>query len=217
MTENENRMSRFVFCDFDGTITAKESLEAVFKQFTPDLFQPVKDKMMALDMSLREGVRQLLESIPSKHYPDILAYVQQIPIRPGFDALLDFLDEQGVPFVIVSGGLRGMVDARLGDIAGRVHKIFALDADTSGEYIQVRSDFEGGMELMAKVDVMNLFDAKESVIIGDGVTDINMARQGSIVFARDSLAFFLKHMGVAYRQWSDFFDIVNALKSVWKN
>lgn len=216
MNEKGNTIQRCVFCDFDGTITAEESLEGVFAQFAPDVFDPIKKKMMALEISLRDGVRQALESIPSARYPEILEYVKTIPIRPGFESLLDFLDDQGVPFVIVSGGLRGMIDARLGSLVNRMHKIFAVDVDISGEFINVTSDFEGDTELVAKVDVMNLFNAKQKIVIGDGVTDVNMAQQGSLVFARDSLAFFLDQMKLPYNQWSDFFDVQTALEALWQ-
>jgi len=217
MKEKASKNSSIVFCDFDGTITAEETLEGVFKRFTPDQWKPMKDKLMALEITLREGVRQLIESIPSKHYPEILEYAQKVPIRPGFEQMLDFLDERDVPFVVISGGIRGMVDVRLGDLAKRVHKIFAVDVDIRGEFIEVRSDFEGDTELMAKVEVMNLFDAGESIVIGDGATDINMAQQGSLVFARGGLAFFLSQMKVPFKEWSDFFDVVNELKAFWKN
>jgi len=173
--EKENNPGQFVFCDFDGTITSEESLEGVFKRFTPNLFAPVKEKMMALEITIRDGVRQLLETIPSARYPEILEYVQDIPIRPGFETFLDFLEAQNVPFVIISGGLRGMIDASLGNLVKRVHKIFSADVDTCGEFIKVTSEFEGGMELVAKVDVMNRFDAGQKIFIGDGATDINMA------------------------------------------
>ena len=216
MNEKNNAFQRCVFCDFDGTITAEESLEAVFKRFAPGVFERIKAKMIALEISIRDGVRQTLESIPSASYPDILEYVKNIPIRPGFESLLDFLDDQGVPFVIVSGGLRDMVDARLGSLVNRMHKIFAADVDISGEFMKVTSDFEGDMELVAKVDVMNLFNAKQKIVIGDGVTDINMAQKGSPVFARDSLAFFLDQMKLPYNQWSDFSDVKNALQTLWE-
>lgn len=215
MKGKKSSLSRYVFCDFDGTITSQETLDGVFKRFVPELYPLVRDKMMALELTIRQGVRQLLESIPSKHYPEILEYAQEVPIRPGFVELLDFLDEKGVPFVVVSGGIRGMVDVRLGDLAKRMHKIFALDLDTSDEFLKVHSDFEGDTELMAKVDVMNLFDAGQRIVIGDGATDINMARQGSIVFARDSLAFFLGHMNIPYKEWSDFFDVRKELEALW--
>jgi 2-hydroxy-3-keto-5-methylthiopentenyl-1-phosphate phosphatase len=91
-----------------------------------------------------------------------------------------------------------------------------VDVDTSGEFIQLKSDFEGDTELVAKVDVMNLFDAAQRVMIGDGVTDLNMAKNSSVVFARDNLALFLKHMGVPYKEWSDFFDVVKELRLLWE-
>jgi 2-hydroxy-3-keto-5-methylthiopentenyl-1-phosphate phosphatase len=210
-----NPILRMVFCDFDGTITAQESLEGVFKRFAPELWKPIKDKMMALEITIRQGVRQILESIPSERYPEILEFVQGIPIRPGFEEFLDFLDACGVPFVIISGGIRGMVDTRLGGLVNRAHKIFAVDVDTSGEFLKLKSDFEGDTELVAKVAVMNLFDAQQKIVIGDGVTDLNMAQSGSVVFARDRLAFFLNHMGVPYKEWNDFFDVIKDLKSRW--
>jgi 2-hydroxy-3-keto-5-methylthiopentenyl-1-phosphate phosphatase len=212
----KHNMTRYVFCDFDGTITAQESLEGVFRRFAPELWKPIKDKMMALEITIRQGVRQILESIPSERYPEILEFVQGIPIRSGFAELLDFLDACGVPFVIISGGLRGMVDARLGDLAGRAHKIFAVDVDTAGKFIQLKSDFEGDTELVAKVAVMNLFDAQQKIVIGDGVTDLNMAQNGDVVFARDNLALFLKHIGVPYREWNDFFDVIKELNVLWE-
>jgi len=125
MNETDKNAKRYVFCDFDGTITSRESLEGVFK-------------------------------------------------------------------------------------------IFAADIDTSGEFFKVTSDFEGGSELVAKVDVMNLFDAKQRIVIGDGATDINMAREGTLVFARDSLAYFLGQMKISYRQWSDFYDVQKALEAIWQ-
>ena len=216
MKEKANPIPQIVFCDFDGTITAQESLEGVFKRFAPDIWKPIKDKMMALEITIREGVRRILESIPSKRYPEILDFVQTIPIRPGFEELLEFLYARGVPFVIVSGGLRGMVDARLGELAQRAHKIFAVDVDISGEFLKLKSDFESDTELVAKVEVMNLFDTGQRIVIGDGVTDLNMAPNGSIVFARDNLASFLKHMGVPYKEWSDFFDVIKGLKFLWE-
>ena len=216
MNEKDNNTKQYVFCDFDGTITSKESLEGVFKRFAPDLYVPIKEKMMALEITIREGVRQVLESIPSARYPEILEFVQEIPIRPGFEQMLDFLDAQGVPFVIVSGGLRGMVDARLGALAKRAHKIFAADVDTGGEFLEVTSEFEGGSELVAKVGVMNLFDAKQRIVIGDGATDINMAQAGTLVFARDNLAFFLDQMKIPYKEWSNFFDVQKTLEAFWQ-
>jgi 2-hydroxy-3-keto-5-methylthiopentenyl-1-phosphate phosphatase len=103
-------VKRIVFCDFDGTITVEESFVAVLKKFAPELSAQLLPQMYTRQITLREGVRKILESIPSSRYPKILDFTQPQPIRPGFVELLDFLEAEKVPLVIVSGGLRGMVE-----------------------------------------------------------------------------------------------------------
>ncbi len=202
----------FVFCDFDGTITSRESLQAVFEHFVPDKWKDMKQKLASGDVTLRRGVREMLESIPSGRYREVLSFVGSIPLRPGFEEFLDFLEYCGIPFVIVSGGVRAMVDAGLGPLNRRVHRVFAADVDDSGPYLKVHSKFEGGTELVAKAEGMNLFDAEPRIVIGDGMTDYNMARNGDMVFARGRLARYLEKAGIGWIRWEDFTDIEKELK-----
>ena len=208
-------MKRVVFCDFDGTITAEETFAGMLKQFASDLSAQLIPEMYALRLTLRQGVRQILESIPSERYSDILEYARPKPVRPGLVELLDFLDAQGVPFVVVSGGLRGMVETVLGQLVERVDTIYAVDVDTGGSYLRVQSDFEGDTELVSKVRVMAQYDAGEPVAIGDSVTDLNMALQAPVVFARDHLAQYLDERQKPYILWNDFFDVRAHLTNKW--
>ena len=127
MNAEANVPGRVVFCDFDGTITAKESLELVFTTFAPGRWEPVKQELVAGKMTVREGVRKLMETIPSARYLEMCEFVAAIPLRPGLEAFLDFLDDRHIPFVVISGGFRGMVKARMGPLAERAHRIFAAD------------------------------------------------------------------------------------------
>ncbi len=214
MTAEATASGRIVFCDFDGTITAKESLELVFTTFASGRWEPIKRKLMSGKLTVREGVREIAETIPSARYREICEFVAAIPIRPGLEAFLDFLDHRHIPFVVISGGFRGMVEARLGPLKDRVHRIFAADADTDGPLLKVISDYESDTELVAKADVMALFTADEKIAIGDGITDLNMARFADVVFARDMLARFLDQKGMAYHPWTDFFDLRDRMKSL---
>lgn len=202
----------YVFCDFDGTITAQESLQAVFNHFLPEKWKDVKQNLRSGSVTLRTGVRDMLESIPSERYHEALSFVKQIPFRPGIEEFLDYLEQHGIPFVIVSGGVREMVEAGLGPLIKKVHRIFAADVDYSGRYLKVHSEFEGGTELVAKAMIMKAFDADPRIVIGDGRTDINMAKEGDLVFARGGLASYLEKNGADYLSWSDFTDVVNQLK-----
>ena len=200
-----------VFCDFDGTITERESLEAVLRKFNPENHDAMMARLKAGQVSIREGVREMVEGIASARYPEILSYVREIPIRPGFEALLDFLDERGIPFVVLSGGLRGMVEARLGPLVRRAHHIIAADVDVSQPRLSVLSNYESETELVAKARVMDTFSFDAAIVIGDGITDFEMARHGTCIFARDSLADYLERQGIGYHTWLDFYDIRDKL------
>ncbi|HBE56162.1 MAG TPA: 2-hydroxy-3-keto-5-methylthiopentenyl-1-phosphate phosphatase [Cyanobacteria bacterium UBA11149] len=215
-------MKRVVFCDFDGTITATETFAGMLKDFAPEVSARVIPEIYGMRLTLREGVRQMLESIPSSCYPEIIAYAQAASIRPGFPELLDFLDELGIPLIVVSGGLRDMVETVLSrggksgeSLLERVAGIYAVDIDTSGEFLQVFSEFEGDTELVSKVKVMAQYPADEKIGIGDSVTDLNMALSASMIFARDRLSQYLAQRHHPYIPWDDFFDIRQELSRRW--
>lgn len=200
-----------VFCDFDGTITVEETFVAMLKKYTPERFAEVMPEIYALRLSLADGVRQLLNSIPSRCYQDILEDIRHQPLRSGFVALLDFLEAAEIPLVVVSGGLRGMVEVALGSWQERVAGIYAAEVDTSEEFLQVYSSVESDTELVAKPQVMRQYDAKEKIAIGDSITDLQMAMAADVVFARDRLAQYLQERGKFYIEWQDFFDVRDTL------
>ncbi|MCC5632922.1 HAD-IB family phosphatase [Nostoc sphaeroides] len=208
-------MKRIVFCDFDGTITVDETFVAVLRKFAPVLSAKLLPEMYAKRLTLREGVKEILQSIPSVNYPEILEFTKPQLIRPGFIELLDFLEFQGVSLIVISGGLRGMVEVVLDRIVHRIEKIYAVDVDISSAYLKVNSEYEGDTELIAKVQVMDQYLADEKIAIGDSITDLNMGLQASIVFARSPLAQYLDEHQKPYIPWNDFFQIRDYLVKSW--
>ncbi|MEH2208679.1 MAG: HAD-IB family phosphatase [Nostoc sp.] len=208
-------MKRIVFCDFDGTITVDETFVAVLKKFAPVLSAKLLPEMYAKRLTLREGVKEILQSIPSASYPEILEFTKPQLIRPGFIELLDFLEFQGVSLIVISGGLRGMVEVVLDGIVHRIEKIYAVDVDISSAYLKVNSEYEGDTELIAKVQVMDRYPVDEKIAIGDSITDLNMGLQASVVFARSPLSQYLDEHQKPYIPWNDFFQIRDYLAKSW--
>lgn len=118
--------------------------------------------------------------------------------------------------MVVSGGLQGMIETVMGELVQRVHAIHAVNVNTTGEYLQVCSEFEGETELVAKVRVMDKYTSEEKIAIGDSLTDLNMALHTPMIFARARLARYLDERHKNYIYWDDFFQIRDRLEKLWK-
>jgi 2-hydroxy-3-keto-5-methylthiopentenyl-1-phosphate phosphatase len=208
-------METAIFCDFDGTITKNETFVGMLEIFTPKLVAELLPEIHVGRITLKDGVRRFLTSIPASQYPAILDYAKTQPMRSGFVEFLDFLDSREIPLIVVSGGLTGMVKTVLGELTDRVAGIHAINLDCQQEYLQVRSDWEGETELIAKVKVVEHYRVKNLIAIGDSITDLNMAMHIPIVFARDKLADYLTERNKSYIPWSDFYDLRDRLEQIW--
>lgn len=206
---------RIVFCDFDGTITAEETFVAMLKHFAAKPYDAMEKRMVEGRVTLRQAVRSLVESIPSSRYPQIIEFVKDKPIRPGFPELLDFLYFHGVPLVVISGGLMGSIAVKLAPFHHRIHAMHAAEVDAEEEFLRVHSSFESNEELVAKARVMKLYPCEQSIVIGDGITDLNSALAADLVFARDGLCRYLAKKNRPFIRWEDFFDVCNHLSKRW--
>jgi len=206
---------RIVFCDFDGTITAEETFVGMLKRFAAESYNATENLLIEGKITLREAVRRLVESIPSKLYPQVLDYTKDKPIRQGFSELLDFLHFHGVPLIVVSGGLMGSLSAKLAPFRHRIHAMYAAEVSAEGDCLRVHSDFESATELVAKTRVMELYRCEQSIVIGDGITDLNIGMTADLVFARDRLCEYLIENGKPFIRWEDFFDVCNHLSKRW--
>ena len=209
------QVERMVFCDFDGTITAEETFISMLRHFTPEQTDVILPQLYRKEMTLKQGVRRLLEVLPSSTYTQIVEFTRPKPIRPGFTEFLDFLDQREIPFVVISGGLRGMVEAVLEPFLPRIKAIHAIDVDTNGPQLRLCSQHEGTTEMVAKADILATYNVRygiaESIAIGDGVTDWNLALAASLVFARPPLTDHMEIHCKPYVAWDTFTDVQNYL------
>ena len=212
------KFSRVVFCDFDGTITTKDTFVEVLEKFAPEVAAKLLPSIFERKITLKEGIKQTLGSIPSIYYPNIIEYITHRPIRPGLIEFANFLSDRSIPLVVISGGLTDMVEAVLKQqqIINKVTAIHAGSVDTTGKLLQVCSTIESDTEFIAKVEAMAQYPAVERIAIGDSVTDINMALAADLVFARDRLVGYLDAENKPYIEWQNFFEIRDYLASLWQ-
>jgi len=210
---------RIVFCDFDGTITQKDTFIDVANRLVPEVWGPLQAQLYASEITLHEAVSQMVAAIGSEHYPSIVAGAKSYALRPGFGEFVRFLKGEAIPLVVVSGGLQDVVESALEAHRGGITNIHAAQIDDSADYLRIHCEYESKTEIVAKAKVMQQYvpegGALDAVLIGDSLTDFELALQVPLVFARDRLAQYLRERDRAYIPWEDFSDVQAYLAQRW--
>ncbi|NJK56076.1 MAG: HAD-IB family phosphatase [Pleurocapsa sp. SU_5_0] len=210
--------SRVVFCDFDGTITTKDTFASMLEKFAPEAFAQILPAVFRREITLKAATDKTLGTIYAQNYPAMIEFIAQHPVRPGLKEFIEFLNNATIPFVVISGGLTGMVQAVLEhqQLMAGVTAIYAGEVETTGDFLQPYSTISNDTEFVAKEIAMAQYSAAEKIAIGDSVTDINMSLAADLVFARDRLKQYLDEENKPYVQWHDFFEIRDYLAASWQ-
>ena len=209
-------MKTVLFSDFDGTITEQETFSLLMREFAPEASRRIVPRLLSGETTLREGVPAILETIPSERFPEMIDRMRTMSLRPGFPEFLDFLERHAIPLVVLSGSLVELVIARLAPYRTRIARVVAAHADTDAPFLRIRSETAGGDELVHKAAVMREYGEALKIAIGDSVTDLTMAREADLVFARSILAERLSKENHPHVRYDTFFDISNYLDSFLK-
>lgn len=194
--------------DFDGTITAEDTLDGCMRRTIDPVVYDVKhNEMLSGKITLSQAIHMAFGMIPSSRFSEMMEYVRGVPIRKGFDDLLAAMKEQGTPVVVVSGGLKPYVEEKLAPYRDRLLDIHSVELDLSDRYMRLVSEYEECGDLLQKTLVMSRYDYKTAICVGDSHSDVRMAKASQLVFARDLLAKLLEKQGVHYIPWSDFYEV----------
>ncbi|MBP0725963.1 2-hydroxy-3-keto-5-methylthiopentenyl-1-phosphate phosphatase [Bacillus sp. RG28] len=207
-----------VFCDFDGTITEGDNIVSLINQFAPPSIRPIKDEVLNGTISIRKGVETMFSTIPSAYQKDMTEYIlSNTIIRDGFHDFVQFLDSEDYELTIVSGGLDFFVYPILADYLP-IEQIVCNRTDFSGETVKIHWEHSCDEQCendcgLCKPSVMRRLSSAEDkiIVIGDSVTDLQIAKQADFIFARDFLKEKCEELSLPYEPFNDFYDILQSL------
>ena len=209
-------MSRlFIACDFDGTITTRDTLHVIVEAYgEPLLWEEIEPRLRRGEITIEDAMEQEFASVRATPGEVRELVMREVSIREGFADLVGWARERGHALLVISSGFRSVIDAILGD-AGLGHlEVRANDAAFSpagtriawserGEPCQVchrRCKRHDLIARMAPDDAL--------VYIGDGVSDRCASLMADRVFARAGLAEYLRDEGVPHVVFDDFTDVL---------
>lgn len=199
-------------CDFDGTIIRNNLSILLRETFAQGDWQRIESDYLRGRLTVEQSNR--LQFVLIKEPKDRLqAFVRQhIELRPGFVEFVRYCQKSAIPFAIVSSGL----DFYIKPVLARIRMLdlelhcgqtsFGKDGIIVSYYDPEGNIINKGFK---RTHLSSLKKRDNNIVyIGDGLSDLEAARQADYVFATGHLGRLLNTEAVAWSAFSDFYDLL---------
>jgi len=203
-------------CDFDGTII-KNNLSVLLREtFAQGDWQSIESDYLLGQLTVEQS--NILQFAFIKEPKEKLQeFVRQhIELRPGFLEFVGYCRKHAIPIVIVSSGLDFYIKPVLAQASMPDLELHCGQTSFGKDGIMVSyHDPEGNIinKGFKRKHMSSLKKRNDSVVyIGDGLSDLEAARQADYVFAADHLSKLLSLESALYYPFSNFRDILHRVK-----
>ncbi len=211
-----------LFCDFDGTITEKDNIVAIVRKFAPPEWEALTEQILSQKISVQEGVGKLFQLLPSSLRDQIVDYItKEATIRPGFADFVRYCREEGIEWLVTSGGIDFFVDPILAPFDLKDVPIYCNGSDFSGDKITITwphscDDHCSNGCGMCKTTIIRRYDPATHfrVVIGDSITDLAGAKIADFVIARSFLAQKAQELELPHQSFATFHDVIAILQDL---
>lgn len=209
-----------IACDFDGTVTQRDTLHVIVEAFGD---RAVWD---ALGPCLHAGTMTVEDAL-TRQFATVHATPRQVeevvrrraPLREGFVAFVDWARRTGHEVIVTSNGFRSVIAPVLAEAGLSDLEVIANDARFGPDGTTIlwddRGDRCGRCDRPCKrAPITERRDGRPLVLIGYGISDRCAAGMADLVFARDFLARDLAERGRPFVPFDDFHEVRAGLETV---
>ncbi|TPX18430.1 uncharacterized protein E0L32_011671 [Thyridium curvatum] len=223
------------FSDFDGTIFMQDTGHILFDNHGcgSKRREILDEQIKSGERSFRDVSEEMWGSLNVPFDDGFEVMERELEIDPDFRAFHQFCLDNGIPFNVISAGLkpvlRRVLDAFLGEDRSAHIDIVANGADIAADGSAWRPVWLHGGSELGHDKAQSVAEARRAaelacedgtvpliVFIGDGVSDLPAARQADVLFARRGLRLeeYCVENGIPYTPFDTFADIQRELARV---
>jgi 2,3-diketo-5-methylthio-1-phosphopentane phosphatase len=222
---DSSRQTPILFLDFDGTISARDAIDAILEEFADPRWLVVEEDWRAGRIGSRECLSEqmaLVRATPA----ELNALLDTIKVDRGFASLLEACAGLRVPVHVISDGFDYCIRRILRSAGPRVARalddvrIFSSRLKPEGNRWRVEFPYfaEGCAHGCAtcKPEVMRCLNraGTQAVFVGDGLSDRYAAESADIIFAKGKLVDYCRTHGVAHVAYEDLGKVATYLESL---
>jgi len=203
-------------CDFDGTIIRNNLSLLLREHFAHDNWRKIENDYLSGYLTVEQSnkLQYALIKEPKERLQEFVR--QHIEVRAGFLEFVNYCQDAGIPIIIVSSGLDFYIETVLIQVDMSNLELYCGKTFFGKDGISVSyQDPEGSLinEGFKWRYFTWLKKRGGSVIyIGDGLSDLEVARSADHVFATGHLARLLKSESIPHSVFSDFHQVLHQVR-----
>ncbi len=205
-----------IYCDFDGTITKKDSVNGFFEKYTNGKWLKSEKLWIEGKISSRENALiqvGLLKNISQKQLND---YINSIEIDDFFLEFVDFIKSKNIKLTILSDGF----DLFIKSVLKRYNLNIPYFANKliykNGEFDIEFPNFNENCDKKSGMCKCNKVKESKFCYIGDGTSDLCIAKKADYLFATKKLHQYCKENNVQHFPFTSFCNIIDVLDKLIK-
>jgi 2-hydroxy-3-keto-5-methylthiopentenyl-1-phosphate phosphatase len=199
-----------IACDFDGTITCRDTLHLIVEAFgAPGVWSAIEPRLFSGEISLEQAMEEQFASVRAT--PEQVAELvrEHAGLRPGFHEFERWAAERGHRLVVLSSGFRGVIERLLGEWGLDHLELVSHEALFSDRGCTLVWSDRGPAcaecgRSCKRHEIRRLGLGRPLVYIGDGVSDRCASKLADLIFARADLARHLTEDDVPFVAFEDF-------------
>lgn len=198
-----------IYCDFDGTITNRDSIVFLTEKFgggesfRQDIFQ----KITSGRLTVFQAIEAELSTVQVSWAEAAGALRSNIEVDPTFRKFVEWSREREHYLAVVSSGMFPVIDLFLADLN---LPVFAHQVAVSESGWQYQQD-----PAMQKMELLGRLPSTDRVIyVGDGTSDVEVARMVDLLFATSYLATYCRDNEIPFIPFDSFEDVRRHLQGL---
>ena len=206
-------MKTLIQCDFDGTVTEKDTSFFLLDAFAQGDWRQVLRDYKEHRISVGDFNTKAFAMVKDDETTLLEELKGRVKVRSGFHELVDYCQKKGFRLVIVSNGLDFYIKAVLKDLGLDSIEVHAAQASFLPEGMKVQYIGPDGKKMedrFKEAYIKSFLKLEYRVIyVGNGDSDFAPAKYAYYVFATGELLAYCRENSLKHKPFENFFDIVN--------
>jgi len=205
-----------ILCDFDGTVTLKDTTDAVFSMFANPQWRIIEEQWEEGKISSATCMRRQVELLDAD-LSEIDAFLDTIPVDPYFSEFADFCKISNIPLVIASDGVDYFIHHLLKRCGLSYLPVRANHLVRQGNRrYSLHGPDENICEAQSGTCKCSMAEQKtrHTLLIGDGRSDFCLAHKVDMVFAKHNLLEYSIFHALPHKGFTDFCDVKRLMQQL---